>query len=32
MPKSKSTRLVNKPRCGLCGKTGKLIRAECCGN
>lgn len=20
------------PVCGLCGKTGKLIRAECCGN
>jgi hypothetical protein len=32
MPKSKSTRPMNKPRCGLCGKTGKLIRTECCGN
>jgi hypothetical protein len=32
MPKSKSTRLMNKPRCGLCGKTLKLIRTECCGN
>ncbi len=21
-----------KPRCGLCGKTRKLIRTECCGN
>lgn len=20
------------PRCGLCGKTGKLTRTECCGN
>ena len=20
------------PRCGLCGRTGKLIRTECCGN
>ncbi len=20
------------PRCGLCGKTGELIRTECCGN
>ena len=22
----------DKPRCGLCGKTGRLVRAECCGN
>ena len=21
-----------KPRCGLCGKTGKLTRTSCCGN
>jgi hypothetical protein len=23
---------VAKPRCGLCGKTGKLRQTECCGN
>ncbi len=22
----------SKPRCGLCGKTSKLIKTECCGN
>ena len=22
---------VEKPRCGLCGKTGKLIKTDCCG-
>ena len=21
-----------KPRCGLCGKRGKLVKTECCGN
>lgn len=26
-PKTSST----KPRCGLCGKTKKLVRTECCG-
>jgi len=30
--KAKRTRPSNtKPRCGLCGKTTKLIRTECCG-
>jgi hypothetical protein len=23
---------INKPRCGLCGKGGKLMQTECCGN
>lgn len=23
---------AEKPRCGLCGKTRNLIKAECCGN
>ncbi len=23
---------AEKPRCGLCGKTGKLTKTECCGN
>lgn len=32
MPKSKKTPRTDKPRCGLCGKTGKLIKTECCGN
>ncbi len=22
---------AGRPRCGLCGKTGKLIKTECCG-
>ncbi|MBN2536752.1 hypothetical protein JXB37_00585 [candidate division WOR-3 bacterium] len=22
----------DEPRCGLCGRTGKLVRTECCGN
>ena len=37
-PKSSSggagvgTSASGKPRCGLCGKRGKLMRTECCGN
>ena len=31
MPKSRTKAVGDKPRCGLCGKTGKLIRTECCG-
>ena len=23
---------ASKPRCGLCGKSGRLTRTECCGN
>lgn len=23
---------AEKPRCGLCGKTGRLTKTECCGN
>lgn len=23
---------TSRPKCGLCGKTGKLIRTECCGH
>jgi hypothetical protein len=26
-----STASPHKPRCGLCGKTGRLTRTECCG-
>ena len=22
----------DRPRCGLCGKTGRLIKTDCCGN
>ncbi|HAV63115.1 MAG TPA: hypothetical protein DCY13_12215 [Verrucomicrobiales bacterium] len=29
MPKSPST---SRPQCGLCGKSGKLVRTPCCGN
>ena len=25
-------RPADEPRCGLCGKAGKLTRTECCGN
>lgn len=32
MPKRKATRPMDKPRCGLCGKTVKLTETECCGN
>lgn len=39
MPKSKkrkkqsrSGKSALKPRCGLCGKRGKLFKTECCGN
>jgi hypothetical protein len=32
-PKSdEPTPVGGKPRCGLCGKTGKLTRTPCCGN
>ena len=27
-----SVQPVEKPRCGLCGKSGKLTRTSCCGN
>jgi hypothetical protein len=27
----KKTRADDKPRCGLCGKTKKLTKTECCG-
>jgi hypothetical protein len=30
--KKKSAKPQDKPRCGLCGKTKKLTRTECCGN
>ena len=30
--KSKSQLSGGRPRCGLCGKTGKLTRTPCCGN
>lgn len=32
MPKSKAARPIDKQRCGLCGKTVKLIKTDCCGN
>ena len=32
MSKSETTRRMNRPQCGLCGKTRKLTRTECCGN
>ncbi len=32
MPKNKKTGVIDKPRCGLCGKTRKLIKTDCCGN
>ncbi|MBN1448547.1 MAG: hypothetical protein JXA28_11500 [Bacteroidetes bacterium] len=25
-------KMTDVPRCGLCGKTGNLIKTECCGN
>ncbi|HTP28700.1 MAG TPA: hypothetical protein VMK12_23950 [Anaeromyxobacteraceae bacterium] len=28
----KSPEVGTKPACGLCGKTGKVYRTECCGN
>ena len=31
-PKASPTAKAAKPRCGLCGKAGKLIRTDCCGN
>jgi len=30
--KPPATKTKEKPRCGLCGKTGNLTRTECCGN
>ncbi len=30
VPKKKKTE--DKPRCGLCGKTKKLMKTECCGH
>lgn len=33
MPKpSGKTSSADRPKCGLCGKTKKLIQTECCGN
>jgi len=32
MTKARSRARAPKPRCGLCGKTGKLTRTDCCGN
>ena len=32
MPKSKAIHPIDKPHCGLCGKTVKLIKTDCCGN
>ena len=32
MPKDRSKPKTDKPRCGLCGKAGKLIKTDCCGN
>jgi hypothetical protein len=29
--KTSKKKPIGKPRCGLCGKTRKLIRTECCG-
>ena len=29
---SRDTRKVDTPRCGICGKRGKLTKTECCGN
>lgn len=33
-PKTKRTpnRDANRPRCGLCGKSARLTRTDCCGN
>ena len=31
MSKSKTKRHTDKPRCGLCGKTRKLTKTDCCG-
>lgn len=30
--KAPAKKKTDKPRCGLCGKAGKLVRTECCGN
>lgn len=30
--KALAKKKADKPRCGLCGKTEKLIKTECCGN
>lgn len=32
MAKPASKPKTTKPRCGLCGKTGKLTKTDCCGN
>lgn len=29
--KRKKTSQTDRPRCGLCGRTGNIIRTECCG-
>jgi hypothetical protein len=29
--KTRKGQVKEKPRCGLCGKTGKLTKTECCG-
>ena len=30
--KTPAKKKSDKPRCGLCGKTKKLTKTECCGN
>ena len=32
MPKRVRKTTASTRRCGLCGKTGKLVRTDCCGN
>jgi len=32
MPKHVRKTAANTRRCGLCGKTGKLVKTDCCGN
>ena len=28
----KNSKKQQKPKCGLCGKSGKLMKTDCCGN
>lgn len=32
IPKTKISSLGKQPKCGLCGKSKKLTKTECCGN
>lgn len=32
MPEKKAPSKLAKPQCGLCGKSGKLVKTECCGH